>query len=121
MTPEQRELVEKWLIALRSGEYKQGMGQLRSINDEYCCLGVLAAQLPDASWGDPNTHYNSLSLRMGGQSHRAMLPFGALQRLTGLDEELGQKLAAMNDFEDADFNVIADYIESYMEEQLRER
>ena len=29
-----------WVAALRSGNYKQGRGQLR-VNDEYCCLGVL--------------------------------------------------------------------------------
>lgn len=32
---------EKWLAALRSGEYKQGQDALRS-GDKYCCLGVLS-------------------------------------------------------------------------------
>lgn len=31
---------EQWLKALRSGEYKQGNGCLKS-GDEFCCLGVL--------------------------------------------------------------------------------
>lgn len=31
---------EKWINALRSGEYKQGREKLRSPNG-YCCLGVL--------------------------------------------------------------------------------
>lgn len=32
----------QWLKALRSGEYQQGQGQLRSDEgDRYCCLGVL--------------------------------------------------------------------------------
>lgn len=35
------EIKEKWLGALRSGEYNQGKGALR-INDSFCCLGVLA-------------------------------------------------------------------------------
>lgn len=30
---------KKWVAALRSGEYRQGRGALRS-GDEYCCLGV---------------------------------------------------------------------------------
>lgn len=34
------EIKEKWVAALRSGEYKQGTGQLR-YQDNYCCLGVL--------------------------------------------------------------------------------
>lgn len=38
---ERKELIELWVAALRSGNYKQGLGQLRSFNDEYCCLGVL--------------------------------------------------------------------------------
>ena len=32
--------VKLWVEALRSGKYTQGMGLLRSRNDEYCCLGV---------------------------------------------------------------------------------
>lgn len=34
------EIKSKWLAALRSGEYKQGKGQLRK-EDNFCCLGVL--------------------------------------------------------------------------------
>jgi hypothetical protein len=38
-----KELIEKWLEALESGEYKQGKGALRIENGQtkYCCLGVL--------------------------------------------------------------------------------
>lgn len=32
---------EKWLKALRSGEYKQCKYQLRSRDNGFCCLGVL--------------------------------------------------------------------------------
>lgn len=35
------EIKAKWVAALRSGDYKQGTGVLRSEWDEYCCLGVL--------------------------------------------------------------------------------
>ena len=35
------EVKEKWVEALRSGEYKQGTNYLRSHNDRFCCLGVL--------------------------------------------------------------------------------
>lgn len=30
-----------WVAALRSGQYKQGVGRLRSARNEFCCLGVL--------------------------------------------------------------------------------
>lgn len=36
-----QEVKEKWLTALRSGEYTQGKGRLRSLDDKFCCLGVL--------------------------------------------------------------------------------
>jgi hypothetical protein len=36
-----QEIKERWINALRSGDYKQGVGRLRSIDDRYCCLGVL--------------------------------------------------------------------------------
>ena len=35
------EIKKLWTDALRSGEYKQGYGMLRSKEDEFCCLGVL--------------------------------------------------------------------------------
>lgn len=36
-----KELLEKWLAALRSGEYKQCAGLLTDDAGGYCCLGVL--------------------------------------------------------------------------------
>lgn len=39
-----KKLKEKWVTALRSGEYKQGMGMLHAVengSDKFCCLGVL--------------------------------------------------------------------------------
>lgn len=34
------EVKAKWVVALRSGEYKQGQRKLR-VGDAFCCLGVL--------------------------------------------------------------------------------
>lgn len=34
-------ILNEWVAALRSGQYKQGQRYLRSCNDTYCCLGVL--------------------------------------------------------------------------------
>lgn len=38
-----KKIKRKWLKALRSGEYQQGMRRLASVNGQttYCCLGVL--------------------------------------------------------------------------------
>jgi hypothetical protein len=44
MTPKQRNIVKRWVNALRSGNYKKGTGSLRKvgkIKDSFCCLGVL--------------------------------------------------------------------------------
>ena len=35
-----RENIDKWIAALRSGEFKQGRGQLLTNYGGYCCLGV---------------------------------------------------------------------------------
>lgn len=35
------EYKRKWVDALRSGKYRQGVGVLKNANEEYCCLGVL--------------------------------------------------------------------------------
>lgn len=36
------EIKEKWVTALRSGEYKQGKGLLHNLSyNSWCCLGVL--------------------------------------------------------------------------------
>lgn len=47
-----QELKDKWLTALRSGEYKPGAGTLRDGDDCYCCLGVLAdiCEAPGYKW-----------------------------------------------------------------------
>ena len=41
-----KELKEKWLTALRSGEYKQGFNYLKK-DDCHCALGVLCAIIND--------------------------------------------------------------------------
>jgi hypothetical protein len=48
-----KEMRDKWVKALRSGEYKQGMGYLRRDSgdgEQYCCLGVLAKECLDGEW-----------------------------------------------------------------------
>lgn len=36
-----QEVKEKWITALRSGDYVQGFGTLKTIDNKHCCLGVL--------------------------------------------------------------------------------
>lgn len=44
------ELKAKWLEALRSGQYKQGQKCLRTDDNCYCCLGVLADVMDPSKW-----------------------------------------------------------------------
>lgn len=42
-------LIERWLAALRSGEYRQGGGVLRR-GDKFCCYGVLCDLVDSSRW-----------------------------------------------------------------------
>jgi hypothetical protein len=62
-----QEVKQKWLDALRSGQYLQGNGALlcRSIDNspKYCCLGVLCdihSKATGCAW-DVNDHYEGCS------------------------------------------------------------
>jgi len=45
------EFKQKWVDALRSGEYKQGTGELHNIEaDTYCCLGVVCEVIKPKGW-----------------------------------------------------------------------
>lgn len=45
-------IAKQWVAALRSGKYPQGTNALRTIDDEYCCLGVLCDILDKKCWTD---------------------------------------------------------------------
>jgi hypothetical protein len=47
-------LVHRWTAALRSGEYAQGKGYLRTAKG-YCCLGVVCNLVRPDGWGESAT------------------------------------------------------------------
>lgn len=49
-----RELIERWLEALKSGEYSQTTRTLRD-DSGFCCLGVLADITDPGGWGEPRS------------------------------------------------------------------
>ena len=61
-------LVNKWVDALRSGEYKQGKGQLKTSEEDgatkHCCLGVAKEvfNLEEADGGSLRGSYEKLGL-----------------------------------------------------------
>jgi hypothetical protein len=55
------EIKKKWVEALRSGKYKQGIGRLKG-NDEFCCLGVLCDISGLSNWDAENRYLGDNSL-----------------------------------------------------------
>lgn len=102
-------LMQRFLVALRSGDYMQDTGYLRTENG-YCCFGVLC-EIADVSF-EPSAEMpsNSVLFRVGlpvlykklsGQTHTE---WSYDQRVI--------KLAEMNDG-GINFRAIADYIEEH--------
>jgi hypothetical protein len=95
-----RELRDRWVAALRSGEYKQGRDQLRTPGGSFCCLGVLAETVGARRDGyryhfEGDTHSRSLDVPetlVGGLEQSALID--------------------MNDDAEEPFSVIADWIEA---------
>lgn len=117
------EYKDRWIAALRSGQYKQGTGVLCKVGDDgeqrYCCLGVLAeldgAFVPETnSFGDrmARDRYSgpaNSSMYIGKPEHNlAAIP----ATYEGADAEfLPWVVAAMND-DGRSFEDIADYLET---------
>lgn len=55
-----QEIKQRWLAALRSGEYQQAHGRLRN-GDSFCCLGVLCdlhSKTTGNAWGDDDRYFS---------------------------------------------------------------
>lgn len=105
-----------WIEALRSGKYRQGRGFLHSLNEEYCCLGVLCALAEERG-----VSKRSDAIVLGGSVYaydgrNSTLP-SAVRQWAGLDREnplAGVTLIYANDTLREDFNQIADRIEAHL-------
>lgn len=109
------EMRQKWLNALRSGEYKQGRGNLR-VGDEYCCLGVACEVLKDelnlsVGESDGVTLYGSNQATAPSQLEDALGLYGPCGEHRDLQSG-GPALTDLNDDEMWSFNQIADEIET---------
>ncbi len=109
-----------WVAALRSGDYKQTKGVLRSHDEingaSYCCLGVACAVAelpltPDMQTWDitPDRLFAVEENLYFGES---LLP-EVIEQMLLVDDVLQSALAGMNDGGgDKTFEQIADYIET---------
>ena|SRR6478736_5258237 len=88
------ELKNKWVAALRSGEYKQGKEFLCK-NDSYCCLGVLLAVDKTDEFIYDETVHDDRKLRYY-QDEAYELPY-SYQESIGLRGGDSEHLMIMND------------------------
>lgn len=99
-----KEIKAKWLEALRSGKYEQGICILRSSDDEYCCLGVLCDVVDSEGWSLSGNKYKF------HEYSTALLPT-AVSRQTEISGDSQTILTEMNDSDNKSFAEIADWIE----------
>ena len=106
------EIKSKWIEALRSGNYKQGVNALRSKDDRYCCLGVLCDLYlkQKGGWWSPDSVYTIHG--EGGALPSAVITWAGLTNKNPLLQP-NTKLTAIgaNDRERRSFAEIADLIE----------
>lgn len=100
------ELKQLWVQALRSGKYQQGHGCLRTVNNTFCCLGVLADVINPDIWKLSDNLSYHWSIEPINCKWNSMW----LMRYP-ISIELQQKLAELNDTQGYDFQQIADWIE----------
>ena len=96
-----KSIKKKWVAALRSGEYKQGMFAMCN-RGEYCCMGVLCDLLPKPA--KKGVYY----FRRG---QAAELPNAMAMNMAGISSLTVDLLVGQND-NGATFSEIAEYIEA---------
>jgi hypothetical protein len=125
------EVKAKWLEALRSGEYKQARYRLRSLDNSFCCLGVLCdiyTKEVEGSWKYDKDQFSDAYEMIGGNGDYPVtseLP-GCVRdwaEVEGCNPQVHVKkednnykfdtLAELND-EGKTFNEIADLIEKQL-------
>lgn len=99
------EAQEKWLAALESGEYKQGKGKLRDMDNCFCCLGVACELfIPDTmhvirrQYNGTQIYYGIGKHSMYGVAPPSVVDILGLRSPTGNINDCGAvSLAVMND------------------------
>ncbi len=120
------DIKDRWVGALRSGEYKQGKGRLKTSDGNFCCLGVLCDLYlleTGGSWqlAPDDKPCMRDEAEEEGYGNWSVLP-SAVQDWAGLEFDdptvltvkapiRGRALSKCNDMYDEDFEQIATWIE----------
>jgi hypothetical protein len=113
LNAKQQRLLQDWVAALRSGEYKQGREALMR-GDKYCCLGVLAcvANVPHRKLSRASSTHE-FQFKKDHLPEDCTVPLDWFEEMTGLQSHLTANLIGMNDTEQASFKRIANHIEKW--------
>lgn len=107
-----KDVKERWVAALRSGDYKQGRKRLRTLEDSFCCLGVLCDVVHPDVWVKREDD-DCYAIQEGNSPHShfsGYIPINLADEL-GIDDSQQSVLVQMNDCKKKSFAEIADYIE----------
>jgi hypothetical protein len=118
------EVKEKWIAALRSGKYEQSKGTLRTVNNEFCCLGVLCdlynQEQENNLWGQNENDLRDYTFLTEDKLPPSVVITwaGLYERNPSVNVDLYgytqiRSVAEMND-QGFDFNEIADLIEAQL-------
>jgi hypothetical protein len=112
-----KEVAKKWVKALRSGEYKQGINVLNRDNKEFCCLGVLCELAAKEGVVSSVVEVRDLDAASdlpcySYDGEASFLPESVVNwaKLKAASQQA--EFTYMNDFLRYTFDKIADYIES---------
>jgi hypothetical protein len=104
------EIKSKWVVALRSGEYRQIASRLRR-NDTYCCLGVLCDLHSKATGREWDDTFYSGSYDVLPRSVVEWAQLDSTNPNVTYEGKL-MSLSNLNDDHECNFSIIADVIEA---------
>jgi hypothetical protein len=108
-----KELKQKWIDALRSGDYPQTQNELCN-SEGYCCLGVLCDLVDNTKWSTSDD--DILQYDFGAFVDNEFPPTHWLYDVVNLPHSQAVTLSTLNDEKGYDFHDIAQWITDNVEE-----
>ena len=106
-------LKQKWIDALLSDKYKQGLNRLRTYDNRFCCLGALCNIINPNGW--VQNRWGDYVFRCESDLMEKVLS-PAFRTATKLSNSYHATLTRLNDTETRSFKEIADWIKNNIEE-----